>query len=87
MASNSFRKVIAQHDEPAVKSARRKPPQGARAIDTRTDSVDLRVPPSHATTDSTHSTAEKAVISATWTEAIRDPQVWAELRPLLVEED
>jgi hypothetical protein len=87
MASNSFRKVIAQHDEPAVKSGLRKPPQGTRAIDTRTDSVDLRVPPSDTTADCAHSAAEKPVLSGTWTEAIRDPQVWAELRPLLVEED
>jgi hypothetical protein len=31
--------------------------------------------------------AEKALIPATWSEVIGNPQVWAEIRPVIVDED
>ena len=85
MATNYVRKPIVQDGEAAVvKPGLRKPPQCAPASDARLENgVEL---PVQTSADSAGKSARTA-IPATWTEAIRDPQLWPELRPLLVDED
>lgn len=83
MATNSVRKTIAQNDEPIVaEPGRRKPPQCAPAIDARIENnAELPAPQIPA------NSARKVALPATWTEVIQDPQLWPELRLLLVDED
>ena len=83
MATNSVRKIIAQNAEPTVaEPGRRKRPQCALAIDARIDDdAEIPVPQIPA------NCARKVAIPATWTEVIQDPQLWAELRLVLVDED
>ncbi len=83
MATNSVRKTIVQNGEPFVaEPGGRKPPQCALAIDARIEN-DAELPGPQIPASS----ARKAAIPATWTEVIQDPQLWAELRLLLVDED
>lgn len=82
MATNRLRKEIVQASESlVVKTSKPKPPQPVLTVGVPdkagASSQILSVP----------KRTNKLVIPATWTEAIRDPQLWAELRPLLVDED
>jgi hypothetical protein len=79
MAANTLRKIVPAHPEPSVANpTERKPPQSELEVDAR----------SRKKAEPTQSTgAAKVSIPATWSEAIQDPQVWAEVRPLLVDED
>jgi len=68
-----------------ARPTQRKPPQRAHSVD---------VPQNQAPklSDSpiprlSQNDAEKLLIPATWTEVIENPRVWAEIRPLIVDED
>lgn len=87
MTTNVLRKPIVQNGESAVvEPGLRKPPQYAPTNDARlVNGMERPAPEIQA--DSVAKGTRKTAIPATWTEAIQDPQLWAELRPLLVDED
>ena len=93
MATNPFRKIVTPEVEAAAaKAGERKPIQRALRIDTRSERSDALslplIPPADVQNASkTLSIPATCSIPATWTEVIQNPTVWAEIRPLLVEED
>ncbi len=88
MSTNPFfRKIAEQLTEQSevvhpefVQPGQRKPPQ--RALEARPD--ELRV---QQAAGGFPQGARNISIPSTWTEAIQNPQVWAELRPMLVDEE
>ena len=84
MSTNPFfRKMTAQPEmiQPeVVHPGQRKPPQ--RALETRPD--ERRV---QQVAGGFPQGGRNITIPSTWTQAIQDPQVWAELRPMLVDEE
>ena len=85
MATNPLRKEIVQASESlVVKTSKPKPPQNAFTVGVL-DKPGVSIPQIQVAV--VPKSINKLVIPATWTEAIRDPQVWAELRPVLVDED
>jgi hypothetical protein len=82
MPTSRSRKKIAQVSESLVaKTLEPKPPQRALSVGVL-DKAAVSITQIKVLTG-----GNKLAIPATWTEVIRDPQVWAELRPLLVDED
>lgn len=81
MATNPVRTLIAIDDEPGfARPGARKPPQSEFAVALRQEDYAHLAPPRAQT-------ARILSFPKTWTEAIQDPQVWAVIRPLLVDED
>ena len=87
MSINLLRTLVSSVVEPEVaRPSQRKPPQ-------RVHTVDASLAQAAALSGSPiperppQDTAEKMLIPATWSEVIGNPQVWAEIRPLIVDED
>ncbi|HEY3975190.1 MAG TPA: hypothetical protein VGM18_19455 [Candidatus Sulfotelmatobacter sp.] len=83
MSTNSYFRKLTESQPPVVEPGQRKPPQ--RALVARPDEVVGASAPSIA--DRSAYGNRTMVVPATWAEAIRNPKIWAELRPLLVDED
>jgi hypothetical protein len=87
MSINLLRTLAASVVEPEVpKPSQRKPPQRVHTVDASlAQTAELsgsRIPECPP-----QDTAEQMLIPATWNEVIDNPQVWAEIRPLIVDED
>lgn len=86
MSINLLKKLVSSAVLPdTVRPEQRKPPQRAHTVPASREQVAessrARVPESHQNTD------EKILIPGTWNEVIGNPRVWAEIRPLIVDED
>jgi hypothetical protein len=79
MSTNPFFRKMTQQPE-VVQPGQRKPPQ--RALDARPDEFRAQ-----QVAGGFPQGARNTLIPSTWTEAIQNPQVWAELRPMLVDEE
>ena len=84
MSINLLKKLVSSVVSPeTVKPTQRKPPQRVRAINapsSQTSELSVSRIPSAPP-------QEKMLIPATWNEVIENPRVWAEIRPLIVDED
>jgi len=69
-----------------VRPAERKPPQRVRTVDA-SPAQDAEISGSRVPECLPHSGAEKMAIPATWNKVIENPRVWAEIRPVIVDED
>lgn len=87
MSINLLKKLVSSVVQPEIaRPAQRKPPQRVRTVDAS---------PAHAAELSgsripgrvPQNGPEKMPIPATWNEVIGNPRVWAEIRPVIVDED
>jgi hypothetical protein len=79
MSTHSFFRKMSEQTE-VVQPGQRKPPQrvlDARPDELRAQQVAGRFPQADPS----------ALVPSTWTEAIQNPQLWGELRPMLVDEE
>ena len=80
MSINLLKKLVSSVVQPdAIRPAQRKPPQRVLTVDARAAQA--------AEFSSPKSGAEKMPIPTTWNEVIGTPRIWAEIRPLIVDED
>jgi len=87
MPINPLKTLASSVIEPEIaQPTQRKPPQRVHTVDASVvQAAELSGSPirEHPPQDTT----EKMVIPATWNEVIGNPQLWAEIRPLIVDED
>jgi len=86
MSINLLKKLVSSVVPPEIaKPTQRKPPQRVHTADVSQNQASklsespIPLPPQND--------AEKLLIPATWNEVIGNPRVWAEIRPLIVDED
>jgi hypothetical protein len=87
MSINLLKKLVSSVVQPEiVRPTQRKPPQRVHTVAASpnqpaklSDGPLPEFPPQNR--------AEKILIPATWNELIGNPRVWAEVRPLIVDED
>ena len=84
MSTNPFfRKITGQPE--FVQPGQRKPPQ--RALEARPDELNVQLSAGGFSHAGRNISIPSTSIPSTWTEAIQNPQLWAELRPMLVDEE
>jgi hypothetical protein len=87
MSINLLKKLASSAVQPeTVRPTQRKPPQRVRTVDALPDQA-AQLSGSRIPECLPQNGAEKMLIPATWNEVIADPRVWAEIRPLIVDED
>jgi len=88
MSTNPFfRKMTEQMTEKSevVHPEQRKPPQ--RALEARPDELRVQQAAGSFPQGGRNISIPSTSIPSTWTEVIQNPQMWAELRPMLVDEE
>ena len=87
MSINLLKTLASSVVEPkTTRPTQRKPPQRVHTVDA-SPAQSTRLSPSPTPECPPQDTAEKMLIPATWSDVIGNPQVWAEIRPLIVDED
>jgi hypothetical protein len=87
MSINPLKTLASSVVEPEIaKPTQRKPPQRVHTVDASL-ALAAELSGSPIPEHSPQDTAETMVIPATWNEVIGNPRLWAEIRPLIVEED
>ena len=87
MSINLLKTLAASALDPEVaRPTQRKPPQRVHTVDASLTQA-AKLSGSPIPECPAQDTAEKMLIPATWSDVIGNPQVWAEIRPLIVDED
>ena len=87
MSINLLKKLVSSVAQPEIaKPAQRKPPQRVRSVNTLPEQAP-KLSVSNSPTYLPKNEADKMLIPASWNEVIGNPQVWAEIRPVIVDED
>lgn len=87
MSINLLKKLVSSVAQPeVVRPAQRKPPQRVHVVSASPDQT-AEVSGSRSSESLPQNESEKMLIPPTWNEVIGNPRVWAEIRPLIVDED
>lgn len=87
MSINLLKKLVSSVAQPeVVRPAQRKPPQRAHVVGTSPEQA-AELSGARSSESLPHNETEKMLIPQTWNEVIGNPRVWAEIRPLIVDED
>lgn len=87
MSINLLKKLVSSVAQPEIaRPAQRKPPQRVRTVDASPTHT-AEVAGSRMLERVPQNNPEKMPIPATWNEVIGNPRVWAEIRPVIVDEE